>query len=178
MCTLHERLEPHATKLLLFFRRIIHITNMDSRLVPDMLNMVHISDMAGHDLHVLIFDKINSGRALCGGASSWTSTKILPRPPSENLLVYGPSIMTSTVLPPQRKAPHTIMYGATLPSVCFAQASIFLSPSRLRTRIGPWLRYSLKRDSSKKTQCLQWRWSQSWCRRAHCRLRRQCSLLV
>ena len=64
----------------------------------------------------------------------------------------------------------------TLPSVCCTQASIYISPSCLRTRIGPSLRYSLKRDSSKKTQCLQWRRSQSRCRCAHCRLRRRCSL--
>ena len=83
--------------------------------------------------------------------------------------------MTSSLFSPKWKAPHTMMDGTTLPSVCCTQASIYISPSRLRTKIRPLLRYSFKWDSSEKTQCLQWWRCQSQCFRAHClRLRRCC----
>ena len=82
--------------------------------------------------------------------------------------------MTTSLLPPKWNSPHIIMDGTTLPSVCYTQASIYLSPSRLRTRIRPSLRYSLKQDSSEKTQYFHWWRSQSCCHRACCWQRRRC----
>ena len=45
---------------------------MDSHLVPDMLNRVHIEAFAWsvRDLYVLIFVKTRVARVLCGGAIS------------------------------------------------------------------------------------------------------------
>ena len=112
------------------------------------------------------------------GHSLYPGQDILPEPPSVNLPVHGGLNNDWHALAAEVKAPHTMMDCITLTSVCCCtQASIYLSPSRLRTRIRPSLRYSLKRDSSEKTQCLQWRRSQSRCRRAHCRRRRRCSLV-
>ena len=90
----------------------------------------------------------------------------------------GPSTIASSVLPPNSKAPDTMVDGTALPSVCCTQASIYISHLHACELAGirPSQWYSLKRDSSAKTQCLQWPRSQSRCHCVHCRRRLLCSI--
>ena len=162
---------------LLCCRGVINITNMGKYLIPKILNRVHIRAF-GWPVH----------DPWCG-ALSWTSTKLLRNvslvqgkgfclsTPRWTCWFKGSSTMTSSLLPLKWKAPNTVMGDTTLPSVFCTQVSINLSPSRVRTRIWPSLRYRLKRDSSEKTQYLQWRRSHTRCHCAHCRRRQRCRVV-
>ena len=148
---------------------VIHITNMGSHLVPDVQNRVQISAFGWpvHHFHVLIFGKSHSGSSpvwrsiilnylrVIAKCAPCPRQEILPEHPSVNLLVYGalkPRLAHSC--PGMKGAPYHDEWHHI--AICCTQASIYLSPSGMRTRIQPSRRYSLKRDSSEKTQCFQW----------------------
>ena len=152
----------HAWRTALFSsaameRGVIHVSDPDWRLVPNMLNWVHVWTPDTPVTHGNIwFLRIWMYRCRFIAAST----------------------MTSSLLPPWWIAPHIMTDGPRFPSLGWTQALISLSPCLRRTWTRPSLWYREDWDSSLKIQCLHYLKSHTLCLLPHLRRCRLCSKVI
>ena len=147
-------------------RRIIHVSDPDPRLAPNMLSGVHVRTLCWpvHDIQILLPQK-SIGAMRCAGhgivldihkVSSKTPVALGSIPSWRSLMWHWrlrvPSSTTSSLLS-WWIALHTMTEGPWLPSIGWMHALIGPSPCLQHTRAWP-PQWNVKRDSSLKTQCL------------------------
>ena len=165
--TLPGRTTAHAwwTTLLKFSyggRGVIHVSDPDWHLIPNMLNWVHVwtPSWPVHDLNILLVQKgcrvtCCMGRGIVLDVHKVTSKH--PRRPWQKLIPRDldvPMPVHDSIHHDQLTPPPYHDWRATIPIIGWTQASISLSPCLRHTRTRPSLWYRENRDSSLKIQCL------------------------
>ena len=147
---------------------VIHVSDPDWHLIPNMLNWVHVwtPSWPVHDLNILLVQKGCRVTCCMGRGIVLDVHKVTSKQARRHgniwflrIWMYGcrfmaPSTTTSSLLPPWWIAPHTVTDEPRFPSLGWTQASISLSSCLRRTRTRPSLWYRENRDSSLKIWCL------------------------